>query len=112
MLLGEGTAVQVEVDEQDGSGIDRVGRGPGVGRGSAEILRGPLTHDHPALETVARNVRGMARAPGSVIGELGVKTASEAGAVVVEAATEAHFTVAPQRDGRGPAGEPHGASAL
>ncbi|AQA09581.1 hypothetical protein GTZ78_09280 [Streptomyces sp. SID8361] len=93
MLLGDGTAMRVEVDGPEDSGIDRVGRVADVVSGSAETLQEALTHIRPALEAVARSVRDMAQQPDTVSVEFGIKLSAEAGVVVAKAASEANFSV-------------------
>ncbi|MFI5772317.1 CU044_2847 family protein [Streptomyces sp. NPDC051658] len=95
MRLSDGTALRVEVDGQQGSGIDRVGRGSpsDVVRGSAETLQDALAHIRPAVEAVAESVRNLTSKPDSVSVEFGIKLSAEAGVVVAKAASEANFAV-------------------
>ncbi|MFI2410375.1 CU044_2847 family protein [Streptomyces sp. NPDC018947] len=104
MRLSDGTAVLVEVEGQQGSGIDRVGRGPGSGivRDSAHTLQEALAHIRPAVEAVADSVRGLTSRPDSVSVEFGIKLSAEAGVVVAKAASEANFAVRLEWDARDP----------
>ncbi|MFD7445176.1 CU044_2847 family protein [Streptomyces sp. NPDC059909] len=105
MRLSDGTAVRVEVDgQQDGGGIDRVGRGSasGVVRDSAQTLQEALAHIRPAVDAVADSVRGLASRPDSVSVEFGIKLSAEAGVVVAKAASEANFAVRLEWDARNP----------
>lgn len=104
MRLNDGTAVRVEVDGQQDSGIDRVGRGSvsEVVRGSAHTLQEALAHIRPAVEAVADSVRELASRPDSVSVEFGIKLSAEAGVVVAKAASEANFAVRLEWDARDP----------
>ncbi|MGV9694432.1 CU044_2847 family protein [Streptomyces sp. NPDC003470] len=102
MRLGDGTAVRVEVDGRDESGVDRVGRGSAVVRDSAHTLQEALAHIRPAVEAVADSVRGLANRPDTVSVEFGIKLSAEAGVVVARAASEANFAVHLEWDTRDP----------
>ncbi|MGW2559297.1 CU044_2847 family protein [Streptomyces sp. NPDC001514] len=104
MRLSDGTAVRVEVEGQQETGIDRVGRGSAseVVRGSAQTLQEALAHIRPAVDAVADSVRGLASRPDSVSVEFGIKLSAEAGVVVAKAASEANFAVRLEWDARDP----------
>lgn len=104
MRLSDGTAVRVEVDGQQDSGIDRVGRGSvsEAIRGSAHTLQEALAHIRPAVEAVADSVRDLASRPDSVSVEFGIKLSAEAGVVVAKAASEANFAVRLEWNAREP----------
>lgn len=90
----DGSALQVEVDEDDGSGgrlpVGR-GREPGGVVHAGQRLEDALAHVRPSLQAVADAVRSLA--PDAYEVEFGMKFNAESGVVIAKTAMEGHFTV-------------------
>ena len=101
MLLDDGQVVLLEVAGEGPTGAQRVSRG-GAAAGAAETLQQALARVRPALGALVNEARGLTRPPETVTVEFGVTVSAEAGVVVAQGSTDAHFTVTMQwwnRDG-------------
>ncbi|MEU9991697.1 CU044_2847 family protein [Streptomyces sp. NPDC007971] len=89
MLLDDGQVVLLEVAGKGRpAGVQRVPEGE-----PAETLQQALARVRPALGALVHEARGLTRPPEKVTVEFGITVSAEAGVVVAQGSTEAHFTV-------------------
>lgn len=91
--LPDGDEVTVEVDDHDGAGVGRAGRG-GTAVERATVTYGEaMAAVRRAADATLRQFRELASQPDTVELCFGVKLTAEAGAVIARTEAEAHLTV-------------------
>ena len=88
-----GSQVVVEVDEAPPAGVERAGRAGEVAERAQETLEAALGTVKEAAEALVKTLDRLARKPDEATVEFGVKLGAKAGAFIVCADAEAHFTV-------------------
>ena len=87
----DGSAVLVELDDDDGLGLERVSRGSDGVVTATQRIEDALAQIRPAAQAVLAEMKALS--PDKVSVEFGIKLTAAAGAVIAKTEAEGHFSV-------------------
>jgi Trypsin-co-occurring domain 1 len=89
----EGGSIVVEVDEPEGAGTVRAGRGADLPEKAQLTFEEAMGRIRPAAEAIVAKLRDLSDQPDQIGVEFGLKLSGTAGAIVASAAIEANYKV-------------------